>query len=469
MARENPRPPARGTPRSGSGPAGQRSTPVAGGAGANDALGSTAPLPCPSCDLDLSEADLFDEFRVCPSCRRHFPLPARERVRQLADQDSFIETNAALVSVDPLVFRDLLPVPDRLDAARERATGGLTPEGSVREAVITGVGEISGRQAVLVILDHAYLGSEIGLVAGEKIVLAMELAEQRRLPLIVLCAAGGARTRPGFLSLSQLAKIASSATALHRAGVPFVSVLSHPTTGSIYAGLANQADIILAEPGARIGYGAGATRGARREPGAKTNPAEVVLAHGLIDAVTDRLALRETLGTLLHLFADRGAYHQAPPSPSTAPDHPTPAREAATIARDPSRPAALHYLRRIVTDFVELHGDRATGDDPTVVCGLGRLAERPIVIIAQHRPPAPGSTLDRDHPHAPRIGPSGYRKAIRVMRFGGSPRVADRELGRYAGNRRRTSGGSRRHRRRHRPGTGVAEHVARANRHRHRR
>src|SRR5829696_7032539 len=157
---------------------------------------SEEPLACPSCGVELTGTNAFETYRVCPGCHRHFPIPGRERLRLLVDEESFRETNAALVSLDPLVFRDLLPVPDRLAPA-----------------------------------------------AGEKILLAMETAAARRLPLIALCTAGGARTQEGLLGLIQAPKIAAAAARLHRAGVPFVSVLAHPATGAAWTALANQADI----------------------------------------------------------------------------------------------------------------------------------------------------------------------------------------------------------------------------------
>src|ERR687889_246254 len=271
---------------------------------------SEEPLACPSCRVELTGTNAFETYRVCPGCHRHFPIPGRERLRLLVDEGSFRETNAALVSLDPLVFRDLLPVPDRLAQAAERFAG---PGGGVSEAVLTGTGAIGGREAVIVVLDHAFLGASIGPVAGEKILLAMETAAARRLPFIALCTAGGARTQEGLLGLIQAPKIAAAAARLHRAGVPFVSVLAHPATGAAWTALANQADIILAEPGARIGPGG-------RHPGGETaGTAEELLARGMLDGIVDRTRLRETLSILVALFADRGEYRPVPPGDTPFP------------------------------------------------------------------------------------------------------------------------------------------------------
>ncbi|MBA3450611.1 MAG: hypothetical protein H0T18_05300, partial [Chloroflexia bacterium] len=260
------------------------------------------PLACPSCWVELTGTFAFETHRVCPGCHRHFPIPGRERLRLLIDEASFRETNAALVSLDPLVFRDLLPVPDRLVEAAERFGSG--PSGGVSEAVLTGTGTVAGREVVLVVLDHAFLGASIGPVAGEKILLAMDTAATRRMPLVAVCTAGGARTQEGLLGLIQAPKIAAAAARLHRAGVPFVSVLAHPATGAVWAALANQADIILAEPGARIGPGG-------RQLSDASETAEELLARGMLDGIVDRTCLRETLANLLGLFADRGGYRPA--------------------------------------------------------------------------------------------------------------------------------------------------------------
>src|SRR5829696_7598073 len=351
---------------------------------------SEEPLACPSCGVELTGTEAFETFRVCPGCHRHFPIPGRERLRLLVDEGSFRETNAALVSLDPLVFRDLLPVPDRLAQAAERFGG---PGGGVSEAVLTGTGAIGGREAVIVVLDYAFLGASIGPVAGEKILLAMETAAVRRLPFIALCTAGGARTQEGLLGLIQAPKIAAAAARLHRAGVPFVSVLAHPATGAAWAALANQADIILAEPGARIGPGG-------RHPGGETaGTAEELLARGMLDG-----------------FVDRGEYRPAtsgetPFSATFLAGEPIAARrrvagwQEAGLARHAERPRARDYLTRLVTEWIELHGDRAGDDDASMIAGLGRIGGIPAAFIAGERgqPASAGA----------------FRKAERVLRLAG--------------------------------------------------
>ncbi|HKG25974.1 MAG TPA: acetyl-CoA carboxylase carboxyltransferase subunit alpha/beta, partial [Thermomicrobiales bacterium] len=362
-------------------------------------------LDCPSCGTILSGAETYEVFRVCPTCRRHFWLAGHERLDLLLDPGTFAETNAALASVDPLVFRDPLPLPDRLAEERER--------GGISEAVITGVGSIGGQDVVLIVLDFAFLGGSLGIVAGEKVTLAMELAATRRLPLVAICSGGSSRAQEGILSLVQLAKTASAAARLHRSGVPFISLLTHPTTGGVYAGLANQADIILAEPGAQIGLTT-ARESANAAIGAGPNNAEHLLDHGLVDEIVERTAQREFLATLLGLFANPGAIGSlqgpTPPAPSNLR-----AFEETSLARHGDRPTAADYVERMMSAFVELHGDRVSGDDPAVICGFGRLDGATVAVIAQER----GRGELRELRRGGRMEACGYRKTVRLMRLAG--------------------------------------------------
>lgn len=362
-------------------------------------------LDCPSCGSILSGAETYEVFRVCPNCRRHFWLTGRERLELLVDRGGFAETNAALASLDPLVFRDPLPLPDRLAEERER--------GGIGEAVITGVGRIGGQSVVLAVLDFAFLGGSLGIVGGEKVTLAMELAATRRLPLIAICSGGSTRAQEGILSLVQLAKTASAAARLHRSGIPFISVLTHPTTGGVYAGLANQADIVFAEPGAQIGL-SDVREPANAATGSGTNSAEFLLDHGLIDGVVDRTRLRAVIAALLDLFANRGASGAPAPLPSPAPSS-LRALDEVALARHGDRPSARDYVERILPEFVELHGDRVGDDDPAAICGLGRLNGLSVAVIAQER----GRGEDRERRRGGRMAAAGYRKAVRLMRLAG--------------------------------------------------
>jgi acetyl-CoA carboxylase carboxyl transferase subunit beta len=245
------------------------------------------------------------------------------------------------------------------------------------------------------------------VVAGEKIVLAMELAAIRRLPLVAFCSGGAARTQEGMLSLVQLAKTASASARLHRAGVPFISVLTHPATGGVYTGLGAQADIIFAEPGAWIGSNP-ARRAAPGTPEGGTVDAEEMLEHGMIDDVVDRTSMRDTLAILLKLFAVRGTPRPNVPLASLAGAN-LPAWQAETRTHHPERPTSGAYIRKLMPAFIELHGDRTTGDDSAVICGIGRLDGVTVAVIGQERGSESGG----------RTSTAGYRKAVKLMRLAG--------------------------------------------------
>src|SRR5919202_2730787 len=221
--------------------------PPAGTRGADpvEAASSEPPTHCPACSAP-AEGITYERYRVCGSCRYHFQLAASERIRLLADPDSFQPSNPSLVSVDPLLFHDRLSYRERLERAR-RQTG-------LNEAVVTGTARIHGRECVLAVFDFNFMGGSMGSVVGEKVALAMEMALERRNPFIAVVASGGARMQEGMLSLVQMGKTAATAMRLHQAGVPFISVLTDPTTGGVYASYASLGDIILAEPGALIGF-----------------------------------------------------------------------------------------------------------------------------------------------------------------------------------------------------------------------
>lgn len=312
-------------------------------------------LTCSSCNAVLSDDERFRTLRVCSACRRHYWIPVRERLGLLLDADSFQETNAELASIEPLQFRDRLPVADRLAEERE--------SGAVADAVITGVGAIDGVPVAIVALDLAIFGTGIGIVAGEKIALAMELAVTRRLPVIAICSSGSGQSKEGLLGLAQAGKLAASAARLRRVGVPLVALLTHPTFGNAMLGLANQADVCFAEPGAQAGLDGHAAHRARH-PGTAPND---LLAAGAIDAILDRADQRDHLGRLVHTLADRGI---------ARPD---------TAARNDDGDA----IARLTTDLTPLHGDRLGGDHPAVRGGIGRIAGTSAVVIAIGRDDGP--------------------------------------------------------------------------------
>jgi len=245
---------------------------------------------CPACGESLYEQALVKNLRVCHHCGYHFTLSAPERVASLADEGTFVEMDAALTSVNPLGFKGYV---EKVAANREKTGLG--------EAVLTGRAAIEGQPVLLAIMDFRFLGGSMGSVVGEKITRAIEAATAEKKPVIVFSSSGGARMHEGILSLMQMGKTSGALARHSEAGLPFVSVLTHPTTGGVTASFATLGDVIIAEPGCMIGF-AGArvvkeTTHADLPKGFQT--AEFMLEHGLLDRIVARKEMRTTLAAML--------------------------------------------------------------------------------------------------------------------------------------------------------------------------
>ena len=328
-------------------------------------------LACSSCNANLAGEELFSIYRVCPNCRRHYWIPARERIQLLADHGSFQETNAEIVSIDPLLFHDSLPVADRLAEAREKPF--------IAEAVITGTATIGGNGAIVVALDLAVFSAGIGIVAGEKIALAMEQAVTRRLPVIAICSGGSGKGQEGVLAFAQIGKLASAIARLRRVGVPSLAILTHPTTGNVLVGVANQMDFAIVEPGAQVGLSTG-----KEQLDGRIVGTESLLYSGAVDGVTERMDQREYVSSLLQHLAHRGSSKPSSPLPvvSTIGLLST---EEIQFARRSERPNAIEYLHKVAPGGIELRGDRIGGDDPGVLGRIARVDDVTVVMLGTVR------------------------------------------------------------------------------------
>jgi acetyl-CoA carboxylase carboxyl transferase subunit beta len=249
----------------------------------------------------LFNKQLDKVLRVCPSCGHHFRLAASARIDLLLDHGTFVEHDAGLESEDPLGFVDQKAYPDRV-AAAQLATG-------MRDAAVWGTGSIEGRPVAACVMDFGFMGGSMGAVVGEKVTRAAEHALAERVPLLVVSASGGARMQEGTLSLMQLAKTVAALERLRATGVPFVSILTDPTTGGVFASFAVLGDVNLAEPNALIGFaGARVTAGTIAQelpPGFQRS--EFLFEHGFIDRVVHRSELRAEVGVLLRFLVARPA------------------------------------------------------------------------------------------------------------------------------------------------------------------
>ncbi|MDP6454449.1 MAG: carboxyl transferase domain-containing protein [SAR202 cluster bacterium] len=365
---------------------------------------------CLVCGNDLTDSDTYSLYRVCPRCRFHYSMSARERIASLADPESFEEINRSIVSLDPLSFSSRESYTRRL--FRDQRRTGLT------EAIVTGECTIGGSPVMLIVLDFGFMGGTMGCVVGEKVALALERAVKRGLPAIAVVTSGGARIQEGVLSLMQMAKTTIAANKMNEAGLPYVTVLANPATGQAFGSFANLADVIMAEPGAIVGFSPfRVIKQASDEPmSTESHTAESRLEHGLLDAVVDRRELRTVLGVLLDLLGPRYRLERADErGPSKPTDHlRAPAWDSVQLSRHESRPTSGDYMKMMFPNFVELHGDRSHGDDSSIVCGIAQLAGQTVMAIGQERG---GDDISRRITQNGRTRPEGFRKAQRGMRL----------------------------------------------------
>lgn len=373
---------------------------------------------CVRCRIPIYERRMVRGAGVCPECGHHRRLPARDRIEHLLDAGTLTEIEPVPGPDDVLSFVDSMPYRDRLEHSREQ-TG-------LHDAAVAAAGLIGGVPGVVVAMEFDFMGGSMGSAVGELITRAVEIAVEQRRGLVLVAASGGARMQEGALSLMQMAKVSQAIRVLDEAGLPSVSVITDPTFGGVAASFATLCDVIVAEPGARMGFAGPRvierTISKRLPEGFQT--AEFLLEHGQIDMIVPRAELLGTVGRLLgalgagpprlrRLDPDRTG---AAPALVTDPDELVDGDswQSVRTARALDRPTALDYITAVLDQFDELHGDRLGGDCPAMVGGIATFGGRPLVVIGQQK----GSTAPELR--ARNFGmpmPSGYRKAARLMRL----------------------------------------------------
>jgi acetyl-CoA carboxylase carboxyl transferase subunit beta len=253
-------------------------------------------VKCEGCRQIIWKKDLEDNLNVCPKCGKHFRIDARARLAQLFDDGEYEVFSGNLVSTDPLKFVDLKPYSERLQRAQD--------ETGLNDAVINGRGKLNGRAVIISAMEYSFIGGSMGAVVGEMITRAIEESLDSKQPLIIISASGGARMMEGVLSLMQLAKISAALARLDEARVPYVSVLTDPTTGGVTASFAMLGDLIIAEPGALIGFAGPRvieqTIRQKLPPGFQRS--EFLLEHGMLDAVIHRKEMKPYIARALEFM-----------------------------------------------------------------------------------------------------------------------------------------------------------------------
>jgi acetyl-CoA carboxylase carboxyl transferase subunit beta len=257
-------------------------------------------VKCNSCNEIIYRKVIERNFQVCPKCNYHFQIPARKRIDCVADPGTFIEYDVNLVSTDPLEFKDSKRYPSRVKESQEK-TGQ-------KDAILCGEVRIEGQSAMVGIFEFNFMGGSLGSVVGEKITRLIERGIEKRIGVVIFCASGGARMQEGILALMQMAKTSAALAKLHEARIPYISVLTDPTTGGVSASIAMLGDIIIAEPKAMIGFaGPRVIRDTiRAELPEGFQRAEYLLEHGMVDLIVERKDLRHTLASLLEMLEAEG-------------------------------------------------------------------------------------------------------------------------------------------------------------------
>jgi acetyl-CoA carboxylase carboxyl transferase subunit beta len=267
-------------------------------------------IKCPGCTQIIYNKDLATNLNVCPKCVHHVRMGAADRLRMLFDGAEWIEHDKGLVSTDPLNFSDTKPYKDRLKSSTE-STG-------LKDAVIVASGRIAGIDTIVAAMEYAFIGGSMGVVVGEKIARAIERAINERRPLIIVCCSGGARMMEGALSLMQMAKVCGALARLDKARLPYISVLTDPTTGGVTASFAMLGDLNIAEPKALIGFAGPRVieQTIRQKLPEGFQRSEFLLEKGMLDLIVDRRELRGVLASALRFMGAPAA----PLQPALGPD-----------------------------------------------------------------------------------------------------------------------------------------------------
>lgn len=376
-------------------------------------------LKCPKCGEVVYRDDVKAHGYVCPKCEGYFRIGTRTRIRMVADTGTFQEWFTDLETENPLEY-----------PGYEEKIADLQEKTKLHEAVTVGKCMVNGLETVLGVCDARFLMGSMGYVVGEKITRAFERATEEKLPVVLFTSSGGARMQEGIISLMQMAKTSAAIRKHSEAGLFYLPVLTDPTTGGVTASFAMLGDVILAEPGALIGFAGprviAQTIGQKLPEGFQR--AEFLVEKGIIDGVVERQELKETVWKLLNIHQDTLQYihygdtqnvenlpeiRNSRGKTAGCDKKELTAWERVEISRSKERPTTLSYVQQVFDDFLELHGDRAFRDDGAVIGGIAMFGGQPVTVIGQQKGKNVKENIYRNFGMA---SPEGYRKALRLMK-----------------------------------------------------
>ena len=375
---------------------------------------------CNVCKAAVFVDEVKKNNYICPHCGNYFRIHARRRIEMITDEGSFEEWNETMPVSNPLCYKGY---EEKLKQLQEKT--------SLDEAIVTGRAKIGGFPVALGVCDSRFLMASMGENVGEKIALAVEKATEERLPVILFSCSGGARMQEGIVSLMQMAKTSAAIKRHSDAGLLYISVLTNPTTGGVTASFAMLGDIILAEPGALIGFAGPRVieQTIRQKLPKGFQRSEFLLEHGFLDQIVTRNEMKNTLAELLHLHCNKpekkaetesteiseksiGRNEKILDSTESQYEKKT-AWEHVLLARDKERPTGKDYIPWLFERFTELHGDRLFGDDPALTGGIAWFNKVPVTVLIQEKG---NGTKENIAHNFGMVSPEGYRKSLRLMK-----------------------------------------------------
>ena len=370
---------------------------------------------CNACKSAVFVDEVKKNAYICPHCGNYFRVHARRRIEMIADEGTFEEWDKTMPVSNPLSYKGY-----------EEKVKMLQEKTNLDEAIITGKAMIGGTEVVLGVCDSRFLMASMGENVGEKIARAVEKATEKRLPVVLFACSGGARMQEGIVSLMQMAKTSAVLKRHSDAGLLYISVLTHPTTGGVTASFAMLGDIILAEPNALIGFAGPRVieQTIRQKLPKGFQRSEFLQEHGFIDQIVERKDMKEVLAKILKIHSSKGSVQvenmsgirsEMTKTACSAAENVSEksAWEHVTIARSKERPTGKDYIPWLFDHFTEFHGDRLFGDDPALIGGIAYFAGMPVTVLAQEK--GNGTKENITHNFG-MVSPEGYRKSLRLMK-----------------------------------------------------
>ena len=333
---------------------------------------------CLQCDKKIKDSELYSTYKICRNCNFHFYIKPYERINLLTDRESYVEFNQELPNEFNYIYDKYPDYAKRAQKDTER-TG-------LNDSVLTGYASIGGNRCILIILDFSFMGGNLGLISGEKISLAIDLAVSKKLPIVSIISSSGTRLEEGMISIMQMAKITLSMANAKKSNIPSISLLTNPCTGQAYATLATFSDIIMSEPGASVGLSP--LKDLKHSSGSvkfESRTSDSLVCRGLIDSIVNRNHQKEEISRIIDLLNNRHklVYENKNEKVNEFALSDTPIDKREYISQHPSRPSASLFLNKVFEHFFELKGDRLLENSERIITGLAQLGGQTVMLVAQ--------------------------------------------------------------------------------------